>query len=108
MLLSTGRAIYMPWPKCQKENSEGVRNGENLYRSGGAARMTPASPLHDNSGIFGKLFSIEPDEDCQIAQIGDCQVVIPQDFDLSSYIGQRIGVAFIDGKFYVQRAEAGQ
>ncbi len=67
--------------------------------------MTPASPLHDNSGIFGKLFSIEPDEDCQIAQIGEFQVVIPQDFDLSSYIGQRIGVAYVLGKYYVRRAE---
>ncbi len=64
-----------------------------------------AFPLHDNSGVFGKLFSIKPDDDCQIAQIGEYQVVIPQDFDLSSYIGQRIGVACIDGKFYVQRAE---
>jgi|GEM_PF-6429657 hypothetical protein len=68
-----------------------------------------AFPLHDNSGVFGVLSAIEPDEDCQIAQIGECQVVIPQDLDLSSYIGQRIGVACIDGKFYVQRAEeAGQ
>lgn len=68
--------------------------------------MTQALPLHDNSGVFGKLFSIKPDDDCQIAQIGEIQVVIPQDFDLSSYIGMRIGVACICGKFYVQRAEA--
>ncbi len=85
-----------------------LENGENLYRSGGAARMTPASPLHDNSRIFGKLISIEPDDDCQIAeivQIKTDRVAIPLDLDLSAYIGQRIGMAYILGKYYVRRAE---
>ena len=64
-----------------------------------------AIPLHNNSGVFGKLFSIEPDDDCQIAQIGEFQVVIPQDLDLAGYIGQRIGMAYIQGKYYVRRVE---
>ena len=64
-----------------------------------------AIPLHNNSGVFGKLFSIEPDDDCQIATIGQCAVVLPMDLDLSGHMGHRIGVACILGKFYVQRAE---
>ena len=70
--------------------------------------MTPALPLHDNSRVFGVLLSVEPAEDCQIATIATIDqliVVLPTELDLSGYMGQRIGIACICGKFYVQRAE---
>lgn len=68
-------------------------------------RMTSVLQPHDNSRYFGVLTAIEPAEDCQIATIDQIRVVLPTELDLSGYMGQRIGIACICGKFYVRRAE---
>lgn len=60
--------------------------------------------LHDNSGFFGVLSSIEPHEDHQIAVIHNTRVVLPLDLDLSGFLDQYMGVACIAGKFYARLA----
>ena len=65
--------------------------------------MTIQQILHDNGRFFGLLSSINQSEDCQIATIGDCRVILPAELDLSSHMGHRIGVACVAGQFYVRR-----
>jgi len=63
--------------------------------------------LHDNSGVFGVLSSIEPHEDHQIAVIDviySYRVILPLDLDLAGFINQYMGVACIAGKFYARLA----
>jgi hypothetical protein len=65
----------------------------------------PAEPIHMHhlSRAFGLLASIQPVEDCQLAQIGQRLVVLPQDLDLSGHIGQRIGLIRVDEKYLIRR-----
>ena len=67
--------------------------------------MTVQQILHDNGRFFGLLRSFEQAEDCQIATIGDCRVILPPELDLSSHQGHRIGIACIAGQCYVRRSE---
>jgi hypothetical protein len=46
--------------------------------------------LHDGSREFGLLLSCHQEEDCQIARIGERNVVLPLSADLSEFIGQPI------------------
>jgi hypothetical protein len=53
--------------------------------------------------MFGLLVSIQPDEECQIAQIGQDLIVLPQDLDLSGYVGKSIGMIRVDFERYCVR-----
>lgn len=57
--------------------------------------LSTVERLHDGSRVFGPLHSAQPSEDCQIARIGERDVVLPADLDLSSFIGSRIGLVKI-------------
>ena len=59
--------------------------------------------LHHLSRAFGLLSSIQPAEDCQIAQIGTRLLVLPQDLDILGYLGQRIGLIRVDGQYLIRR-----
>jgi hypothetical protein len=52
---------------------------------------------------FGLLSSIQPAEECQLAQIGDRLMVLPDDIDLSQYLGQRIGMMRYEDRILVRR-----
>jgi hypothetical protein len=58
--------------------------------------------LHHCGRAFGLLQDIQPAEDCQLAQIGQRLIVLPQDLDLSEYLGQRVGLIRIDEKYLVR------
>jgi hypothetical protein len=59
--------------------------------------------LHHCSRAFGLLSAIQPDDDCQLARIGERLIVLPSDLDLSAHLGQRIGIVRIDDKFLCRR-----
>lgn len=65
--------------------------------------------FHHCDRAQGLLVSIRPDEECQIARIVnrfcDRQIVLPQDLDLSEYIGQRIVMIRIDDKYLARRVQ---
>jgi hypothetical protein len=61
-----------------------------------------ATKLHHCGRAFGLLQSVECAEDCQIAQIGERLIVLPQDLDLSEYLGQRVGLIKIDEKYLIR------
>ena len=46
--------------------------------------------LHDGSRECGLLLSCHQEEECQIARIGERNVVLPLSADLSEFIGQPI------------------
>jgi hypothetical protein len=66
--------------------------------------------LHHCGRALGLLTSIAPAEDCQIARMinrfGGRLIVLPQDLDLSGYIGQHIVMVRIDDRYLVRRVEA--
>ena len=59
--------------------------------------------LHKLSKAFGHLFSIQPIEGCQIAQIDDRLIALPQDLNLAEYIGQDIGLMRYEDEVLVRR-----
>lgn len=60
--------------------------------------------LHNLGRAFGLLACIESAEDCQLARIGTRLIVLPADLTLSGYVGQRIGLIQVDGKYLVRRS----
>ncbi len=66
--------------------------------------------LHHCSRRFGLLVSIQPAQDCQMALIvnrfGEHLVVLPQDLDLSGYVGKRMGLTRIDNEYHVRGLSA--
>lgn len=67
---------------------------------------TAPEKLRHLGRAFGILFSVQPAEDCQIAQIGERLMVLPGDLDLSQYIGQRIGMMRYEDRILIRRLGA--
>jgi hypothetical protein len=59
--------------------------------------------LRPRGRMFGLLVSIQPDEECQIAQIGQDLIVLPQYLDLSGYVGKSISMIRVDFERYCVR-----
>ena len=70
------------------------------------ARPCPEKLHHRGGRRFGILSSIRQDEDCQIARIvnrfGEHLIVLPQDLDLSGYIGLGIVLVRIGDKYRIR------
>ncbi len=102
----------MAWPKCVKKDSEGVKNGENLYRKarpGGAAGMTPVLErphlLEEREVVRGELHGFEPvARDLLECHIGRRRVILPSSIKrkLEALRGKRVAVALILGNPHVR------
>jgi len=64
--------------------------------------MQPFQKLRHCGRVFGLLQSIRIEDECQIARIGEKDLVLPMTPDLSSHISQRIGLAMIGETLYVR------
>ena len=78
----------------------------------GSADCVPASSFSAGSGpeklhklgrAFGLLSSIQPAEECQIAQIDKRLIVLPKDLDLSEHIGKMVGLMRYEDRILVRR-----
>jgi hypothetical protein len=70
--------------------------------SGFSAASSPEK-LHHLGRAFGLLSSIQPAEECQIAQIDERLIVLPKDLDLSEHIGKRVGLMRYEDRILVRR-----
>jgi hypothetical protein len=64
--------------------------------------MQPFQKLRHCGRAMGLLQSIQSEEEYQIARIGEKDLVLPLQPDLSSFIGSRIGLAMIGEQLYVR------
>jgi hypothetical protein len=94
--------------KAKKAKSEVKEAASIIYTATLPVPLYPEVLRHCGRSQ-GLLVSVEPAEECQIAQIvnqlGVRRIVLPQDLDLSGYIGQRIVMLRIDDKYYVRKAD---
>lgn len=67
---------------------------------------TTPEKLRHLGRAFGFLSSVQPAEGCQIAQIGERLMVLPEDLDLSQYIGRRIGMMRYEDRILIRRLDA--
>lgn len=81
----------------------------NIFSDGCAPPAVKPEALPHCGRAFGLLMDILLAEDCKIARIlnktGERLIVLPpdQDLDLSSHIGERIGLVQIDSKLHYRR-----
>ncbi|OPY54682.1 MAG: hypothetical protein A4E48_00261 [Methanosaeta sp. PtaU1.Bin060] len=73
------------------------------YYAGGANSAKYESLMPFGGRAFGQLASIQPDDNCQIAQIGERLIVLPEDLDLHEHVGHRIGICRIEGQYHIRR-----
>jgi hypothetical protein len=69
---------------------------------------TPAPEVLRHCGrVQGLLAEIQPAEECVIARVvnrlGERHIVLPQDLDWSSYLGQQIVMMRLDDQYLVRR-----
>ena len=67
-----------------------------------SASPTPEK-LHHLGRAFGLLTSVQHAEECQLAQIGERLIALPEDLDLSGYLGQRVGMMRYEEHILIRR-----